>query len=143
MAHYLDPGMVTLTEDECWALLAQTEVGRLAVCVGDGPEIFPVNFVIDNRTLVFRTAEGAKLTAVAIAPQVAFEADGFSTARGEAWSVVVRGGARVLERLNDVYAVQELPLFPWHDAPKAIFVRVEPTKVSGRRFVAARHLHEP
>ena len=143
MTDYLDSGRGVLTEDECWELLARPEVGRLAVCIGEGPEIFPVNYVIDNRTLLFRTAEGTKLAAVAVALQVAFEVDGYDAARGEAWSVVVRGSARVLERLNDVYSAQELPLFSWHAAPKPIFVRIEPMRVSGRRFTAARGPREP
>ena len=28
----------------------------------------------------------------------------------------------------------QLPLFPWHAAPKHRFVRIEPDDVSGRRF---------
>lgn len=98
MADFLDPGMTVLTESECWKLMARTEVGRLVVCVGGNPEIFPVNFVTDNRTVLIRTAEGTKLAAVAANPQVAFEVDGFDPVRGEAWSVIVRGTARVLDK---------------------------------------------
>ena len=107
-----EPGMSVLGEDECWRLLAHAEVGRLAVAVRDTPEIYPVNFVVDNRTLLFRTAEGTKLATVAVSTRVAFEIDGFDSATGEAWSVVVHGTATPLERLNDEYAVEELPLFP-------------------------------
>lgn len=142
MADSLEPYMTVLTEDECWALLTRAEVGRLAVCIGDGPEIFPVNFVADNRTVLIRTAEGTKLAAVSVAPQVAFEVDGFEAARGEAWSVIIRGTAQVLERLNDVYAAQELPLVPWDARPKPIFVRIEPARISGRRFTAVRGIRE-
>ena len=28
----------------------------------------------------------------------------------------------------------DLPLFPWHAAPKQRFVRIEPSAISGRRF---------
>ena len=28
----------------------------------------------------------------------------------------------------------DLPLFPWHAAPKQRFVRIEPSEISGRRF---------
>ena len=54
-----------LGEDDCWQLLARTEVGRLAVAIHNVPEIFPVNFVIDNRTILFRTDEGTKLASLA------------------------------------------------------------------------------
>lgn len=143
MADFPHPEMTVLTESECWELMARTEVGRMAVCVGTGPEIFPVNFVTDNRTVLIRTAEGTKLAAVSVNPQVAFEADGFDSVRGDAWSVIVRGIARVLEKLNEVYAAQELPLVPWDTTPKPIFVRIEPATISGRRFTAARGLREP
>lgn len=131
-------GTTMLAEDECWRLLVEAEVGRLAVAVGDAPEIFPINFVVDNRTVVFRTAEGTKLALLAISRKVAFEVDGFDAATGEAWSVVVHGLANVLDRLNDVYAAQELPLFPWEATPKPVFVRIKPRAVTGRRFVASR-----
>jgi nitroimidazol reductase NimA-like FMN-containing flavoprotein (pyridoxamine 5'-phosphate oxidase superfamily) len=138
MESYLAPEMRVLDEDECWLLLARAEVGRLAVAVQGDPEIFPVNFVIDNRTVLFRTAEGTKLASVAVSARVAFEVDGFDGATGEAWSVVVRGTAELLEHLNDVYAAQELPLFPWDAAPKPVFVRITPRAVTGRRFTAVR-----
>lgn len=138
MDSHQESGMTVLGEDECWRLLAGAEVGRLAAAVRDTPEIFPVNFVIDNRTVLLRTAEGTKLATVAVSKRVAFEIDGFDAATGEAWSVVVHGTATMLERLNDVYAAQELPLFPWHATPKPIFVRITPTRVTGRRFTAVR-----
>ena len=138
MASYLDPVTTVLGEDECWRMLARADVGRLAVSVSGEPQIFPVNFVIDNRSVLFRTAEGTKLASLAVSARVAFEVDGFDAATGEAWSVVVRGAAKMLDKLNDVYAAQELPLFSWEATPKPVFVRIIPKAVTGRRFIAAR-----
>jgi hypothetical protein len=36
--------------------------------------------------------------------------------------------------MQDVFNALDLPLFPWHAAPKHRFVRIEPDDVSGRRF---------
>ena len=127
-----------LSEDDCWQLLARTEVGRLAVSIHNVPEIFPVNFVIDNRTILFRTDEGTKLASLAGSGRVAFEIDGYDQVTGQAWSVVVHGSAERLEQLNDVFAAQDLPLFPWDASPKPVFVRIDPVRVTGRRFVAIR-----
>ena len=138
MANHLDPVTTVLGEDECWRMLARADVGRLAVSVSDEPQIFPVNFVIDNRSVLFRTSEGTKLASLAVSARVAFEVDGFDAATGEAWSVVVRGTAKMLDKLNDVYAAQELPLFPWEATPKPVFVRIIPRAVTGRRIIAAR-----
>src|SRR5690606_41987457 len=95
-------GMTVLTEDECWDLLRSAEVARLAVVVGDDLEVFPINIVLDDRTVVFRTGEGTKLAAVTIAGRVVIEADGFIRDTGEAWSVVVKGTAERLERFSEI-----------------------------------------
>jgi uncharacterized protein len=80
---------VILGGSESWGLLRETVVGHLAGIVGDQPEIFPVNYLVDHGSFVFRTAEGTKL-ANAIGRPGAFEVDGYDAASGEAWSVVVK-----------------------------------------------------
>ena len=44
--------------------------------------------------------------------------------------------ARVLNHDAEVEAAETLPLFPWNLDPKHRFVAIEPTELSGRRFVA-------
>jgi uncharacterized protein len=69
-----DLGAVTdLGDNDCWQLLARADVGRLAVSIHNVPEIFPVNYVIDNRTVLFRTGGGTKLAALAGSGRVAFD----------------------------------------------------------------------
>ncbi|MBA3288174.1 MAG: pyridoxamine 5'-phosphate oxidase family protein, partial [Acidimicrobiia bacterium] len=62
-----DPGdrfaVEDVTPESCWELLRSMSVGRLATYASGRPHIVPVNFVVDGRTIVFRTAEGAKLSA--------------------------------------------------------------------------------
>ncbi len=60
--------------------------------VDQRPDIFPVNYADDEATIVFRTAEGTKLSAVFVDSAVAFEVDGYNT-KGDhpAWSVVIKG----------------------------------------------------
>jgi len=126
--------MQELTRDVCWELLAATDVGRLAVGIGDRPDIFPVNFVVDDRSIVFRTAEGTKLAAAVLGRAIAFEVDGYDADTGEAWSVVVKGPAIELGSMAELFAVEDLPLFPWHTSPKPRYVRIRPEGVTGRRF---------
>ena len=128
----LPEGIAILEDSTCWQLLAQEEVGRLAVSVGRYPEIFPVNYVVVQRTVIFRTAEGTKLLATVVSPGVAFEVDGYDPEAGEAWSVVIKGHAREIpmyDLLDDA-----IPLFPWTATPKSRFVGVVPDSISGRRF---------
>jgi nitroimidazol reductase NimA-like FMN-containing flavoprotein (pyridoxamine 5'-phosphate oxidase superfamily) len=127
-------GISILEANQCWELLRSSEVGRLAVSIADHPDIFPVNFVVEHGSVVFRTAEGTKLAAAVLGTAVAFEVDGYDADAGEAWSVVIKGRAVEIERMQDVFDALDLPLFPWHAAPKHRFVRIEPDDVSGRRF---------
>jgi nitroimidazol reductase NimA-like FMN-containing flavoprotein (pyridoxamine 5'-phosphate oxidase superfamily) len=131
-------GTEMLEAKVCWELLRSADVGRLAVSITDHPDIFKVNYVVDHGTVVFRTAEGTKLAASVLGRAVAFEIDGYDPDRGEAWSVVIKGHATEIERMQDVFAAADLPLFPWHAAPKHRFVRVEPFDISGRRFHVAQ-----
>jgi nitroimidazol reductase NimA-like FMN-containing flavoprotein (pyridoxamine 5'-phosphate oxidase superfamily) len=138
----IDPrnGMEILSPDQCWALLDDEEVGRLAVAIGGEVDIFPLNFVVADRTIVFRTAEGSKLAEIAANARVSFEIDGYDPGTGEAWSVVLKGLAQVLQRFSDIYSAEELPLFPWNAAPKQWFVRITPRELSGRRFTVVQEV---
>jgi hypothetical protein len=126
-----------LTADVCWSLLRSVDLGRLAVTVGGKPDIFPVNFTVDHGTVVFRTAEGTKLLAATISPEVAFEVDGHDREAGEAWSVVIRGRAEELRHLEELLDADDLPIFPLHAMPKNRFLRIVPEHISGRRFPTA------
>ena len=125
--------MTILEEHRCWDLLRWAEVGRLAVSIMDQPDIFPVNFVVDHGTLVFRTAEGTKLFSAVAHNQVVFEADEHNVAEG--WSVVVRGTARVLYGSAELDEAERAGLYPWTATEKLRFVRITPAEITGRRFV--------
>ena len=129
-------GMEILSESQCWDLLDEEVVGRLAVAPGGRPDIFPVNFITHDGVILFRTAEGSKLASVAVNQSVAFEVDGHEPHENLAWSVVVLGAARLVESDDRTVALEGLPLFPWNTSPKYNFVEIVPTQVTGRRFVA-------
>lgn len=123
-----------LPEHECWAALRGCEVGRVGICTEEGPLVLPVNYLVDHGTVVFRTGAGSKLAAATERATVAFEVDGYDVAQGTAWSVVVRGRAEMLNTLHTQLEALDLPLFPWHAAPRSAFVRIVPEQVTGRRF---------
>jgi hypothetical protein len=125
-----------LSESACWELLRTTSVGRLAVWVEDHPDIFPLNYAVDHGTVVFRSRSGTKLSAALPDSPVALEADGYDAEKGEAWSVVIRGGAEEI-RGQDLMDTIDLPLFPWQAGDKGRFIRIIPTITSGRRFPIA------
>lgn len=135
-AHQHDPN-IELNASQSWGLLRGAVVGRLAVISPDHtqPDIFPINYIVDRGSIVFRTSEGSKLAA-ARDSSVAFEADGYNPFTGEAWSVVVKGTAREVKKLHEVFDALNLPLFPWHATPKPRILRIEPDLITGRRFHA-------
>ena len=131
--------MDNLTEEDCWRLLDLADVARIAVVTPEDLEIFPVNIAVDGPSIIFRTAEGTKLTATTQADRVAVEVDGFDADRGVAWSVVVKGEAEAIEGDKDIARVRMLPLHSWHEGFKERFVRVRPRDVQGRRFRRVTH----
>lgn len=126
-----DP-VVRLSEEECWQRLRGFELGRLVTRVGDVIDIFPINYVADGASIVFRTAEGSKLVELTVNDEVIFEVDDHTDA--DAWSVIVRGRARTLDTLDEREAADRLGLTPWVPTLKYNYVRIEPTTVSGRAF---------
>ncbi|GAA5025657.1 pyridoxamine 5'-phosphate oxidase family protein [Microbacterium fluvii] len=128
-----DQGPVAMLDDDgCWELLGRQQLGRLVTHVGDVLDIFPVNYVVDDRTVLFRTGEGSKLFELSINDEVLFEVDDHSDA--DAWSVVVRGHASRLESAAEVERADGLALTPWIPTLKYNYVRITPTSLSGRAF---------
>jgi nitroimidazol reductase NimA-like FMN-containing flavoprotein (pyridoxamine 5'-phosphate oxidase superfamily) len=125
--------MDVLSEEESWNLLSSRTLGRLVTCVDGYPEIFPVNFVVQRRTVLFRTAEFAtKLFTLVMNAHVVFEADDHNVSEG--WSVIVKGVAQVLHSSDEIEEAEQAQLLPWTAGSKPRYVRVEPSQISGRSF---------
>ena len=121
-----------LSATESWDLLASVALGRLVTSVDGQPEIFPVNFVVQHRTVLFRTAEGTKLVSTAINNSVLFEADDHDADEG--CSVIVKGMARMLRTAQEIEEAERAQLLPWTATLKQHYVRIQPVSITGRRF---------
>ncbi len=121
-----------LDERDCWELLELTPLGRIALAPAGVLDVFPVNYVVHDGAIYFRTAPGTKLVELTVNPHVALEIDGWDDA--EAFSVVVKGEAERLEHGVEIDAAEKLPLHPWIPTLKYRWVRIRPTSISGRRF---------
>lgn len=129
--------VLVLDEEQIWKLLEHTAHGRLVVVPGGRVEIFPFNFAVQDRTLVMRTGPGNKLAGMAVDENVVVEADGILD--DQAWSVVLRGRAQLLESEADRSRAEELNLKPWVPTAKDFYVRITPDEVSGRHFAFGPH----
>ncbi len=124
----------TLNPAECFALIEPGGIGRVGFASADGIMMLPVNFVVTGKTIVFRTAPDT-LLAVRAGGQVSFEVDDLDEALHEGWSVLVHGRAH---KITDERAVQQLEdrtrLEPWAGGARDVYVRIAPTRISGRRL---------
>jgi nitroimidazol reductase NimA-like FMN-containing flavoprotein (pyridoxamine 5'-phosphate oxidase superfamily) len=127
-----------LTYDECLARLATEEVGRLAVVVDHYPQIFPVNYRLDDTIVVFRTAIDSPLLESHL-HNVGFEVDHLDPVTRTGWSVLVQGmGEDISTRRPDLVSdrAQSLGVEPWVEGPKPRLIRIIPAKITGRRIPA-------
>ena len=131
------PSTRMLTADECYALLATQEIGRLGVNAEHHPLIFPVNFGLDGTTVVIRTQEGTKLAAAEHA-NVSFEVDEIDRRTRSGWSVLVRGQAeRLVGRHGGEVILRTLArgVQPWAPGEYGIWLRLIPHAISGRAII--------
>ena len=126
-----------LTKGECFRLLTQEHLGRVAAVDDRGPVVFPVNFVLDRHMIVFRTDGGTKLDAACRGSRVAFQIDGTDAAARTGWSVLVRGEAVEVTDPAELARLRRLPLQPWAPGAKVHYVRILPAALTGRRIVVA------
>lgn len=123
-----------LSGEESLELLATKTFGRLVVRRNDDMDLFPLNYLVHEGEIYFRTAEGSKLFSLTLNNDVLFEADNVDGDSQEAWSVVVKGTARTLSSNAEIEAADQLPLKPWLPTLKYNYVVVSPNEISGRKF---------
>jgi uncharacterized protein len=138
---YVDQGgaggrLIDLSRAEALALLGAEEIGRVVYCDRQGPLAVPVNFTLDEETIVFRTASGNSLAAhLRESSTCAFEVDRIDTTTRSGWSVVVRGSAALVRHPG--VATQLSSPVPWPEGTRQFFIRITPLEVTGRRLVSA------
>ncbi|MGN5237965.1 pyridoxamine 5'-phosphate oxidase family protein [Rhodococcus sp. SJ-3] len=127
-----DQPVVRLSDEQAWERLASEKVGRLVTVVGERPEIYPVNYVVSDGKVYFRTGEGSKLSELTVHSTVAFQTDHIH--EDTAWSVVVHGSARVLRSFDDAARIDALGLTPWVPTPKFNYVEITATEITGLQY---------
>ena len=117
-------------------------MGRLAFVDDRGPIVLPVNFAVDNHTLLVRSAAGTKLGVLGRGDRVAFEVDGIDAASGTGWSVLVRGEAIEVTDAVELARLRTLPLRPWVPGAKEHFLRILPAGHCAGQSPSAAHAAE-
>ena len=135
-ANRRDPrALRTLSPVECFDLLEPGGIGRVAFTSAGEIMILPVNFAMTGKSIIFRTAPDTLLAVYANA-KVSFEADRLDDARHEGWSVLVHGHAHKVTDERDVKHLEDgTRLEPWAAGARDVYVRIAPTRISGRRIL--------
>ena len=124
----------TLGPAECFDLLEPGGIGRIGFAAADGMVMLPVNFAVVAKTIIFRTAPDT-LLALHARGQVSFEADCLEEVLRAGWSVLVQGRARKVTEEREVEQLQNRThLQPWAAGARDVYVRITPTRISGRRI---------
>ena len=134
------PVVELLDEAECLRLISAGGVGRIGYTGRFGPIVVPVNYALHEGTIVFRTGQNSPMgedlrTGIEHAEsKVAFEIDEISPATREGWSILVQGGAHPVDSETERASVMQSGVEPWAGGEKELFVRVIPTRITGRRI---------
>ncbi|MFE0462349.1 helix-turn-helix domain-containing protein [Kitasatospora sp. NPDC058965] len=129
------PALLRLSAEECWDLLGARGVGRIAVSTPRGPGVYPVNYAVQDRTVLYRT-DPRGVAAVRDGAPVSFQADHIDERNSSGWSVLLTGTAdRVVlpDKVDRLRA--EAPARPWAGGRRPLWIRVRPEEVSGRRIL--------
>jgi uncharacterized protein len=121
-----------LEEAVCWRLASSVAVGRVGFVYDDDPIVLPVNSMVVDGRIAFRTAGDSMLHALGSGDRVAFEADHFDTVAESGWSVLVRG--HLWEVVDDELHNRLIAAstHPWAPGPKDRWMIIVPSVVSGR-----------
>ena len=131
-----------LDEAESLRLIAQGGIGRIAYQSRFGPAVLPVNYQWHDGSVVFRTAEHSALdedlrTGITGGDyKVAFEIDDFDVAGRQGWSVLIQGPAHHVSESERETAL-EAGVEPWPGGDRELFVRIIPSRVTGRQITPA------
>lgn len=126
--------VVILSESDCLTLLETTTVGNFAFVDDEGQQLVPVNFVVLDKDIYFRTLPDGFLSVVAKGHQdVAFGITHHDI-YGIGWNVTARGSTHEVVDPELAARVLSHPrLNPWAAGERSLVIQVKPTSIAGRR----------
>jgi nitroimidazol reductase NimA-like FMN-containing flavoprotein (pyridoxamine 5'-phosphate oxidase superfamily) len=126
---------VEMSRTECLRLLQyESFIGRVAFAMNGVVHLRPVNYLADERGLVFCTTRGTVLAAVSSGTSVVFEVDASQSMDHSGWSVILRGTAGKITDSDELDLLRRGPLKSWAVSPGEHWVRVDIEEISGVRI---------
>ncbi|KRE80419.1 pyridoxamine 5'-phosphate oxidase family protein [Arthrobacter sp. Soil762] len=139
--HNMDEGRVDggmhvteeLTTERCWELLRSSSTGRFGFLEQGRIVILPVNYLVDQQSIYFRTAETGPIGGAVPSLEASFQIDGSRPDRSEGWSVLVSGpSSRVKDKDLLTRLWGKAMAEPWGGGERNLFVRIQGYRVTGR-----------
>lgn len=119
-----------IERQECLELLSLRTVGMVAFVDDDGQQLVPVNYVVRDDDVVFRTSSDSFLSRLADGhDDVAFATTYQAELDQHGWNVTVRGSASAL----DADDLDGAPPRTWAGGARDVLVRIRAEHVDGRR----------
>jgi hypothetical protein len=128
-------GLIELERRECLELLATKSVGRIAYAAGSGARILPVNYILVDDCVIFRTVANGEIYRYALNTNCAFEIDETDEFFESGWSVVAVGRLDLATEDNFAQMRYGRVPEPWAGGNRSMFVRLLCEHVSGRRVI--------
>ena len=125
-----------ISETECLDLLANHRVGRVAYCDDLGPVVLPVNYVLDQGTVLIQISPHSTLARHLRLAPASFQIDDFDDYNQSGWSVLVRGNASHVDSADLPTNDSDRP-HAWAEGQRTFHVRITPHDISGRRLLPA------
>ena len=135
------PGTLHMSEDlsdtRCWALLSTHQTGRIGFLRNGAVQIYPVNYLVHDGALYFRTRDDGDIGSLLPLNGCAFQVDEVRSEAMAGWSVLANGTA---DAVRDEALLTELwgrsAEEPWAGGSRTTFVGIQPTQISGRSVQA-------
>ena len=131
----LGSGLIELDRAECLELLAAKSVGRIAYVGDTGARILPVNYILADNSVIFRTVPDGEIFRHALSSNCAFEIDETDEFFESGWSVVAVGRLQLATEDDFARMRYGRQPEPWAAGNRSMFVRLPCEQVSGRRVI--------
>ncbi|HSU47732.1 MAG TPA: pyridoxamine 5'-phosphate oxidase family protein [Arthrobacter sp.] len=122
-----------LDAEQCWELLQSRNTGRLGYEHEGRILIFPVNYMIHDAAIYFRTASKGAIGTATPRTSVSFEIDKANPERSGGWAVLASGPAsQVTDPDLLKFLWGRIMPEPWGAGHRDLFICVTPTIITGR-----------
>jgi nitroimidazol reductase NimA-like FMN-containing flavoprotein (pyridoxamine 5'-phosphate oxidase superfamily) len=131
-----------LVESEALRLVQQGQVGRIGFTGQFGPVVLPVNYKVIGEDVVCRVelyaalGEDLRTGIPGAGYRVAFEVDELQPPARAGWLVLIQGTAHHVDDEASRAELARAGIEQWVAADSALFMRITPVYVSGRRMRA-------